>query len=119
MICIELVHPSFSRHSWFLSKATHISIWVFLFNFEPMETAKVKRAFTCVNARVHYAIGDTYESDSHRIGYLVNKGYLTAAPKAHIPKAEVAEPHKFALLSHDPATAPIAPTPKRKRNEHK
>jgi hypothetical protein len=41
----------------------------------------------------------------HRIGYLVNKGYLTAAPKAHIPKAEVPAQH--------------APTPKRKRNEHK
>ena len=92
-------------YNWFLSKATHIYIWVFLFNFERMETAKVKRAFTCINTRVHYAIGDTYEADSHRIGYLVNKGYLTAAPKAHIPKAEV--------------PAPIAQTPKRKRNEHK
>ena len=70
-----------------------------------METAKVIRAFTCVNSRVYYAIGSTYEADTARINYLVNKGYVVAEQVAHIPKAEV--------------PAPIAPTPKRKRNEHK
>jgi hypothetical protein len=84
-----------------------------------METAKVKRAFTCINTRVHYAIGDTYEADSHRIGYLVNKGYVTAAPKAHIPKAEVPAPGKELAHANLVELPQHAPTPKRKRNEHK
>lgn len=94
---------------WFLSKATHISIWVFLFNFERMETSKVIRAFTCVNSRVHYAVGSTYEADAARINHLVTKGYVTALPKAHIPKEEVTAPSK----------AEVTHTPKKKRNEHK
>lgn len=84
-------------------------MWVFLFNFEAMEKSKVIRAFTCVNSMVHYAVGSTYEADAARINYLVNKGYVTALPKAHIPKAEVAEPTK-----HE-----VAPPTKKKRNEHK
>jgi hypothetical protein len=38
--------------------------------------AKVIRAFTCVNTRVRYNIGDTYEADSNRINHLVGKGYV-------------------------------------------
>ena len=95
--------------------------WVFLFNFGCMK-ATVIRAFTCINTRVHYAVGTTYEADAQRINHLVSKGYVKAGP-AHIPKAEVpapskAEAHPFALLSHDPKTVPII-KPKRKRNESK
>ena len=73
--------------------------------------SKVIRAFTCVNTRIRYNVGDEYKADDSRIKYLTDKGYLAAInitvaePLAHIPKAEV--------------PAPIAPTPKRKRNEHK
>ena len=72
-----------------------------------METAKVIRAFTCVNSRVRYNVGDTYTAGNHRISQLAAKGYVKAEPKAHIPKAEV-EPHIKAEISK--------PT-KRKRNE--
>ena len=81
-----------------------------------MTTAKVIRAFTCVNSRVYYTVGAMYEADLHRIQYLVNKGYLQA-PAAHIPKAEVVAPSK-AEVTHDYAT-PTHKPPKRKRNEHK
>ena len=84
-----------------------------------METAKVVKGFFCKTTNQHYHIGYIYRGTPERIAELAAKGIVQSAPKAHIPKAEVAEPHKFALLSHDPATAQIAPTPKRKRNEHK
>ena len=88
--------------------------------------SKVIRAFTCVNTRVRYNIGDTYEADTNRINQLVSKGYVKAEV-AHIPKAEVAAPSK-AEVPHYPAAyinpnvpdiaAPII-KPKRKRNESK
>lgn len=74
-----------------------------------MEKSKVIRSFTCINSRVHYAVGSTYEADSERISHLVKKGYVVAETKPHIPKAEVPAPSK----SED--TKPS----KRKRNEHK
>ena len=76
-----------------------------------MKFTIVKRAFTCVNTRIRYNVGDEYKADDSRIKYLTDKGYLAAInitvaePLAHIPKAEVPAQH--------------APTPKRKRNEHK
>ena len=80
--------------------------------------SKVIRAFTCVNTRIHYAVGSTYEADANRINQLVSKGYVKAEV-AHIPKAEVAAPSK-ALTHADLAELPQhAPTPKRKRNESK
>lgn len=84
-----------------------------------MEKSKVIRAFTCVNTRVHYAVGSTYEADAARINYLVTKGYVTALPKAHIPKAEVAPPS--AILTHEDLKElpQHAKQPKKKRNEHK
>ena len=79
--------------------------------------SKVIRAFTCVNTRVRYNVGDEYKADDSRIKYLTDKGYLAAInitvsePIAHIPKAEVAAPSKSEVS---------APTkPKRKRNESK
>ena len=84
-------------------------MWVFLFNFGSMETAKVIRAFTCVNTRVRYNVGDSYTADSHRISQLAAKGYVKAEPRAHIPKAEVAEQPK----------AEVKQSTKRKRNEQK
>ena len=88
--------------------------------------SKVIRAFTCVNTRVRYNIGDTYEADTNRINQLVSKGYVKAevahipkAEVAHIPKAEVAAPSK-ALTHADLAELPQhAKPPKRKRNESK
>lgn len=83
-----------------------------------MTTAKVIRAFTCVNTRVRYNIGDTYEADANRINQLATKGYVKAEV-AHIPKAEVAAPSR-ALKHADLAELPQhAKQPKRKRNESK
>lgn len=83
-----------------------------------MITVKVIRAFTCVNTRIHYAVGSTYEADANRINQLVSKGYVKAEV-AHIPKAEVATPSK-ALTHADLAELPQhAKPPKRKRNESK
>lgn len=83
-----------------------------------MITVKVIRAFTCVNTRIHYAVGSTYEADANRINQLVSKGYVKAEV-AHIPKAEVAAPSK-ALTHADLAELPQhAKPPKRKRNESK
>lgn len=80
--------------------------------------SKVIRAFTCVNTRIHYAVGSTYEADANRINQLVSKGYVKAEV-AHIPKAEVAAPSK-ALTHADLAELPQhAKQPKRKRNESK
>ena len=80
--------------------------------------SKVIRAFTCVNTRIHYAIGSTYEADASRINQLASKGYVKAEV-AHIPKAEVAAPSK-ALTHADLAELPQhAKPPKRKRNESK
>jgi len=78
--------------------------------------AKVIRAFTCVNTRVRYNIGDTYEADANRINQLVSKGYVKAEV-AHIPKSEVPAPSK-AEVTHDYST-PTTNKPKRKRNESK
>lgn len=70
-------------------------MWVFLFNFERMEKSKVIRAFTCVNSRKHYNVGDEYKADVERINHLVNKGYVVIVTiTAHIPKAEVPAPSK-------------------------
>ena len=81
--------------------------------------SKVIRAFTCVNSRIHYAVGSTYEADSTRINHLVGKGYVVAEAVAHIPKAEVTAPSK-ALTHADLAELPQhAKPPKRKRNESK
>lgn len=82
--------------------------WFFLFNFGYMKS-KVIRAFTCVNSRVYYALGSTYEADENRINYLANKGYVVVEAVAHIPKAEVLAPSK----------AEVPKPTKRKRNEHK
>ena len=81
--------------------------------------SKVIRAFTCVNTRVHYAIGSAYEADANRINHLVAKGYVVAEVVAHIPKAEVTAPSR--VLTHaDLAELPQhARPPKRKRNESK
>jgi hypothetical protein len=85
--------------------------------------SKVIRAFTCVNTRVRYNVGDEYKADDSRIKYLTDKGYLAAInitvsePIAHIPKAEVAAPSK-AEVTHDYST-PTTNKPKRKRNESK
>lgn len=85
--------------------------------------SKVIRAFTCVNTRVRYNVGDEYKADDSRIKYLTDKGYLAAInitvsePIAHIPKAEVAAPSK-AEVTHDYST-PTTKPPKRKRNESK
>ena len=80
--------------------------------------SKVIRSFTCVNTRIHYAVGSTYEADANRINQLVSKGYVKAEV-AHIPKAEVAAPSK-ALTHADLAELPQhAKPPKRKRNESK
>lgn len=82
-----------------------------------MKVTIVKRAFTCVNTRIRYNVGDEYKADDSRIKYLTDKGYLSAInitvaePIAHIPKAEVAAPTKAEV------TEPIKP--KRKRNESK
>ena len=78
--------------------------------------SKVIRAFTCVNTRIHYAVGSTYEADANRINQLVSKGYVKAEV-AHIPKAEVPAPSK-AEVTHDYST-PTTNKPKRKRNESK
>lgn len=77
-----------------------------MINFEPMK-AKVIRGFTCVNSKLRFNIGDTYEADSERISYLSTKGYVVAEKVAHIPKMEVAAPIKAETK------------PKKKRNEHK
>lgn len=85
--------------------------------------SKVIRAFTCVNTRIRYNVGDEYKADDSRIKYLTDKGYLAAVnitvaePLAHIPKAEVAAPSK-AEVTHDYST-PTTNKPKRKRNESK
>jgi len=79
--------------------------------------SKVIRAFTCVNTRIRYNVGDEYKADDSRIKYLTDKGYLAAVnitvaePLAHIPKAEVAAPSKAEVSQHI--------KPKRKRNESK
>lgn len=86
-------------------------MWVFLFNFGVMEKAKVIRAFTCVNTRLRYNVGDTYEADSHRISQLASKGYVKAEPLAHIPKAEVPAPSKSEVSQPTKS--------KKKRNEPK
>lgn len=80
--------------------------------------SKVIRAFTCVNTRVRYNIGDTYEADTNRINQLVSKGYVKAEV-AHIPKSEVPAPSR--VFTHaDLAELPQSPKPsKRKRNESK
>ena len=78
--------------------------------------SKVIRAFTCVNTRVRYNIGDTYEADTNRINQLVSKGYVKAEV-AHIPKSEVPAPSKTEV-THDYST-PAPKPPKRKRNESK
>ena len=76
-----------------------------------MEKAKVIRAFTCVNTRLRYNVGDTYEADTARINQLASKGYVKAEPLAYIPKAEVPAPSKAEVSQ---------PTkPKKKRNEPK
>lgn len=64
----------------------------------------VKRAFTCVLSRVHYAVGSTYEGSTERIADLEARGYLIAeydpyvSQKAnevtHTPKAEKKAPKK-------------------------
>lgn len=73
--------------------------------------SKVIRAFTCVNTRVRYNIGDTYEADTNRINQLESKGYVVHEQVAHIPKAEVPAPSKAEVSQ---------PTkPKKKRNESK
>lgn len=78
-----------------------------------METAIVKRAFTCVNSRKHYKVGDEYKADADRIKYLSDKGYVVIATiTAHIPKAEVPVPSKAEV-------AESTTKPKRKRNESK
>lgn len=93
-----------------------------MLNFGSMKS-KVIRAFTCVNTRVRYNVGDEYKADDSRIKYLTDKGYLAAInitvsePIAHIPKAEVAAPSK-AEVTHDYST-PTTNKPKRKRNESK
>ena len=81
--------------------------------------SKVIRAFTCVNTRVRYNIGDTYEADTNRINQLVSKGYVVAEAVAHIPKSEVPAPSR--VFTHaDLAELPQSPKPsKRKRNESK
>lgn len=57
--------------------------------------AKVIRHFTCVNSRVHYAIGSTYEADANRLQTLQDKGYVVIEKElAHVPKAEKAKPKK-------------------------
>ena len=71
-----------------------------------METVKVVKGFFCKTTNQHYLIGYIYKGTPERIAELAAKGIVqSAAPKAHIPKAEVPAQH--------------APTPKRKRNEHK
>ena len=80
--------------------------------------SKVIRAFTCVNTRIHYAVGSTYEADANRINQLVSKGYVKAEV-AHIPKAEVPAPSKALTHADLPSLPQHAPTPKRKRNESK
>ena len=81
--------------------------------------SKVIRAFTCVNSRIHYAVGSTYESDTNRINHLVGKGYVVAEAVAHIPKSEVPAPSR-AFTHADLAELPQhAKPPKRKRNESK
>ena len=90
-----------------------------------MKFTIVKRAFTCVNTRIRYNVGDEYKADDSRIKYLTDKGYLAAVnitvaePLAHIPKSEVPAPSR-AFTHADLAELPQSPKPpKRKRNESK
>lgn len=80
-----------------------------------METSKVIRAFTCVNTRIRYNVGDSYTADSHRISQLAAKGYVKAEQKAHIPKAEVPLPTKMEVFGESELRKPT----KRKRNEQR